>query len=305
MDPNENSDSLDQQVDSIFRKRSKTRFLTALVAAGSFLMSTLTGCFAKDVRAMGLPDDFRPRAEAYKNSLLGIAEAMGLYDSETSIYDAARVKTEAERQLEPDPDPESVTGYLNLTDYSNVDQLLATRYALGKVIEQNEAYISTNESSTDPAVSGEIDRRRTENSDLRSLREKHVEALAMYNEIGAADPGRSDSDRMRCSLALGLMEYGRNTKEGRRNWQAIAGDREEAWGAYEIGDDADHAFVGERYFEDFESAFNARKGRKKRNGIIALISSLGGLLIYGLASQDGGNGGAGDIGGETGAPGGR
>jgi len=313
MVPDKNNHSLDQEVEQtfrtrnqeverVFRKRSKTSFWTAITAAGAFLLSSLTGCFAKDVRAMN-PDLYRAKAEAFENSLSGIAGTMGLYDSATKTYDAAKVRAEAERQLEPDPDPKSITGYKNLMGYTNVDQLFAARYALGKVIEQNDGYIEKNKS--DLAKKAEVDKKKKENDELRKLRESYGAALAMYNEVGAADPGRPDSERIRCSLAIGLTEYGRNSKDGVRNWKSITKDRKDAWGRYDVGDDADLEFVAERYSEDVENAFSVRQQKKKRNGWAAFWTTVGTGLIYSLASQDD-NGGSGSSvgGGEIPGPGG-
>jgi hypothetical protein len=250
------------------------------------------------------PDAFRARAVAYENNLPSVAEAIGLYDSTAKTYDAAKVRAEAEKQLEltaPDADPNDPTSYKNLFGYTNVDQLKATNYSLGKVIEQNKDYIKANEA--DPAKKVEVDRRKKENSELSTLEGKYRAALAMYNEVGAADPGRPDSERMRCSLALGLTEYGRDTKDGSRTWKDITKERIDTWGTYEIGDDADREFVAERYFPDAKKAWAVREEKKKRNVWIGLGATALTALISGLASQNGGGGD--DNGGETGAPGGR
>jgi hypothetical protein len=77
MDSNKDNDSLDKQVNHVFRQRGGTSFWTAITAAGAFLISTLTGCFAKDIRLMN-PDLYRAKAAAYENNLPNIAEAMGL-----------------------------------------------------------------------------------------------------------------------------------------------------------------------------------------------------------------------------------
>jgi hypothetical protein len=307
MDSNNDNGSLDKDVDSILkekpmlRPRKRAGLWTTLVAIGAYLLS---GCFAKDIRSMK-PDLYRPKAEAYENNLPNVAETMGLYDKATKTYDAAKVRAEAEKQLKL-KDPKDPTSYEHLFGYTDVDQLKATNYSLGKVIEQNNDYIEKNKA--DPAKKADIDKRKKENEELEKLKEAYQAALVMYNEVGAADPGRPDSERMRCSLALGAMEYGKNTKEGRRTWKVITRERKDTWGTSVVGDDADREFVGERYFSDVERAWAVRKGKKKK-GIWAGIgaAALTGL-IYSL-TQDDDNGGTTvtpeNNGGEEGGPGGR
>ena len=308
MNPNNSNDSLDQQVDRTFRRRGRTRFWTAIVAAGSLLISTLAGCFAKDIRAMHpMVDDFRPKAAAFENNLSNIAATLGIYDAATSTYDADKVKAEAEKQLESDPNPNSITGYKNLTDYNDVDHLLATRYALDKVIEQNKAYIK--DSLNDAAKKAEVDRRKQENEDLEKLRKGYDEGLRVYNEFGAAAGGRSDKDVIRCSLALGLEYYGEGTKKGYRNWKAVTQDRTDNLGTYVVGEPDDLEYAAIRNFKDLERAVNNREGKIKRNGKVAFWTTVGALVIGLLADGDeeeggGETGGPGGIGGETGGPGG-
>ncbi len=312
MDSNKANDSLDKQVNLAFRKRSRTKFWTALVAVGSFL----TGCFAKDIAVMPNPVSLKAKAETHKKTLPDLASAIPhydpvtkttttvqLYDPVTKTYDTAGIKAEADRQLELS-DPKDSTSYKNLFDYSNLDHLLATRYALGKVIEQNEDYIKVNESDVSKKL--EVEKKQKENQELKATLKLYSGALKIYKEVGAADKGRSDKDRMRCSLALGLEAYAEGTKESYAKWDEIRRDRVNDFGLYTIGEEDDFEYVGIRNMEGLESALANREAKVSRNKKIAFWATLGGILIGVLASNNDDNGGSyPSNGGEDGGEGGR
>ena len=82
-------------------------------------------------------------------------------------------------------------------------------------------------------------------------------------------------------------------------------DRKNDFGTSVIEKSDDLEYTAERYFGDLERAVNNRQGKVKRNGKVALWSAVGALVIGLIASQDEEGGGAtGNIGGQTGGPGG-
>ncbi|MBW2965611.1 hypothetical protein KY342_00740 [Candidatus Woesearchaeota archaeon] len=293
MDLNENDDSL-------YRKRSSLGLCAKIVTTGALLVNVLGGCFAKDIAYVRSPDAIPTKVSAYENKLETIAEGMKLYDSTTKQYDNIKVRAEVEKQLKKDP--ANPSGYKDLMGY-DIDQLLATRAALDKVVEQNREYIKAN--AKDPLKAAEVARRRLENSELETKKREYGITSKKYHFLGANDTSKSDDagkrERKKHFVTLGIMAYGAGEFD---NWEKFNELRKKDFTSI-LGDRDNYDWITERYPDDVRKAHLVRSGKCKRNGKRGFWATLGiGLLWALLSNQEESNGGGPgpNIGGEQGNP---
>ncbi|MBW2982372.1 hypothetical protein KY343_05815 [Candidatus Woesearchaeota archaeon] len=301
MDSYKANDSLDNQVNSVYRQRPKMGFFKKLVAGVTLLATTLCSCVRYDLHYVPSPDSMAQQVTDYQDNLDNIAAAdpMKMYDPATKKYDANKVKEQVGKQTEKDA---SGKKYKNLSGYK-LDQLLAVKKALEVLTEEAEK-LYTDE--TDPAKKQE---RKKEYDELSKLKDSHQKVLKRYHALGYAQPGADNLDRQRNILALEVLAY---SAEDFDKWEKLVKQRKRLGG---LGDSSEYSSLALQYPDEVREAHGVReqvvaasKERRKqwwkKNWWWVTLLAVGGACA--AAQDDEGNSGtAGDIGGEDGGPGGK
>lgn len=299
MDPYKANDSLDEQVNSVFRQRPKMGLFKRAVTAVTLLATSLAGCIRYDLGYVPSPDDMARQVSAYQTNLANVAASMNMYDSAIRTYDAAKVKAEAKKQLEKDASGK----YVNLPTYT-LDQLLATKKALD-ILTEKAAKVYQNEN--DPQKKKD---RQKECKELYDLENDYKDALKWYHANRAAQRSVDKVDRQRDILTLEVFAYGAQDFD---RWGKLARARSKLG---KLTDPDEYSGVALWYPDKVRRAHGVydqrvegrKKWWKKNWWWVTLLTAGGGIYaathgeegeIYGNGEQPS------DIGGETGGVGGR
>jgi hypothetical protein len=306
MDPKQDYDSLDRQVNQYYKP--KMGFWKKL-GMGLTLLATAIGCGPRyDLWAIQKPDAIPKKVSDYQDSLKVTAAEMGIYDGVAKRYDVKKLIETANDQLatktfEDPKTKEKKTLYTNVKKY-DLKKLFAARNSVDeakKQIEREKAGLD----DKDPAKKAKLDELNELYKQLSEIDVKgYKEALRQYHIIKAAEK-TDKSNKLKHFLALEAFAY---SLEDFDKWRELVSERESACGLLEKSLRCEEPSMW--HPDEVRGAHGIRKKRDENAGWVIFWSAIGSSLIYALCNQDddgssGGGGGSANIGGEDGGPSGR